>query len=325
MTSSFPESHNTALITSANKKDASSFLHDSNAQHDQRILRLRAQGGWAWYGLYWACVERMREASHLHLEIESTEALAFALNLDLQGFESFLSACCTIGLFEQDTIGYSSRSLTLRVERYQAIIEQKRSAGKISAEKRAKSVEMSINTVEGCVATPSSTPLNGPLNTVQRVLEHPQSNLIQSNLIQSNLIRGSAEGETKDPPILPESDPFLLAANGFLRPGTDPDVSTNNAYMLAARRPMRKYPEIWISAKDLADALKQFDAAGIPRDGFKLVFAKASSFLRDIAAKGGDPSKKNAHLTLTGWAKQEALKELTQSNYLKRSTETGRQ
>lgn len=39
------------------------FSHDSNARNDDKILALRMKHGWEGYGLYWALIERMREAA----------------------------------------------------------------------------------------------------------------------------------------------------------------------------------------------------------------------------------------------------------------------
>lgn len=43
---------------------ASYFSHDSNARNDDKILSLRMRHGWEGYGLYWALIERMREAAN---------------------------------------------------------------------------------------------------------------------------------------------------------------------------------------------------------------------------------------------------------------------
>lgn len=52
------------------EKEAYWFSHDSNARHDQKIIALRMQLGWEGYGLYWAIVEKLREASDYTLSCD---------------------------------------------------------------------------------------------------------------------------------------------------------------------------------------------------------------------------------------------------------------
>lgn len=118
------------------KKETPSFLHDANARNDQKILRLRAKGGWEYYGLYFACVEVMREHAELRIDREAIEAVAFSLHVEAMKFEAFLDTCVSIGLFVEDSSGFYSSSLNARMERYKASIDQRSEAGKQSAKAR---------------------------------------------------------------------------------------------------------------------------------------------------------------------------------------------
>ena len=44
-------------------KDAYYFPHDQNARGDEKVVAMRRKIGWSGYGLYWAIVEKMYEAS----------------------------------------------------------------------------------------------------------------------------------------------------------------------------------------------------------------------------------------------------------------------
>lgn len=121
------------------RKEAAGFLHDANARNDQKVLRLRAAGGWAYYGLYFACLEVMREDSEYSIRPDALTAVALSLNERCNDFEAFIQLAINVGLFHRDENGaIRSRSLLERMERYEKAVEQRKEAGRLSAEKRAQ-------------------------------------------------------------------------------------------------------------------------------------------------------------------------------------------
>jgi len=121
------------------RKEAAGFIHDANARNDQKVLRLRAAGGWAYYGLYFACLEVMRDDSDFSIHPDALPAVALSLGERATDFETFINLAVSVGLFERDNTGaIRSRSLLERMERYQRAIEQRKEAGRLSAEKRAQ-------------------------------------------------------------------------------------------------------------------------------------------------------------------------------------------
>jgi len=62
-------------------KDAYYFSHDANAHLDEKIIELRMDLGWEGYGVYWAIIETLRNASNYKLEMNYNR-IAFALNTD---------------------------------------------------------------------------------------------------------------------------------------------------------------------------------------------------------------------------------------------------
>lgn len=71
------------------------FSHDSNARNDEKILALRMKHGWEGYGLYWALIERMREAAN-HACVRDYNVVAYDLRTDAAKIKSIIE---DFGLF----------------------------------------------------------------------------------------------------------------------------------------------------------------------------------------------------------------------------------
>ena len=296
------------------KKDSPAFLHDQNAHIDQKILKLRARGGWAWYGLYWACVETMRACSSLTIEADAVDGLAFSFRLDTQELAQFLNSCVEFKLFALDANGYFSPALNARVDRYENAIEQRRNAGKVSAEKRAKlkdsvSPEIPVQRPFNDRSTTVEPSFNGVTTPVQR----PQSNLIQSNLIQSNTI----EPNTTEPNTGAQDLDALVES--ALEHESDPVVQKSNLFLCAGRRPMRKYPDLWLTSGELKQVFDTYEKSGVPRSEFKRGFIACAARLATHKAAGKPLTSVSAFTWLTGFILQEVLDGLKKAVQLETS------
>lgn len=91
------------------------FSHDSNARNDEKVLQLRMKYGWHGYGLYWALIESLREASRYKLKIEFLSGLAFDLKVDVEELNTFINYCCDIKLLRKNKNSFWSESLLNRM------------------------------------------------------------------------------------------------------------------------------------------------------------------------------------------------------------------
>ena len=116
------------------------FSHDSRAQDDEKIIALRMEHGWAGYGLYWAIVERLRDAEDYTLKA-NFKALGFALMADEETVRSVVE---DYGLFSVEDGRFFSESLIRRMER----MDDKSRKAKEAAEARwaKKNVEKESET-----------------------------------------------------------------------------------------------------------------------------------------------------------------------------------
>lgn len=93
----------------------------------------------------------------------------------------------------------------------------------------------------------------------------------------------------------------------------------NRQYTHAGRRPLWKYPDLFLAPDELADVFEQLAESGIPSEQFKLVFKRVDARLKTAKAEGKSLEFVSAYNWLTGWAKEEVVRELTASNNLERS------
>lgn len=121
------------------------FPHDSNARNDDRIIAVRMRHKMEGYGVYFAILERILESSD-YMSIKDYNVIAFDLHV---GSDLVKSVVEDFGLFSFTDDGkyFYSNSFNERMRPLENIREQRRLAGKKSAEKRAKNNDSST-TVE---------------------------------------------------------------------------------------------------------------------------------------------------------------------------------
>lgn len=105
------------------------FSHDSNARNDDKILALRMKHGWEGYGLYWALIERMREAAD-YACVCDYNVVAYDLRTDAAKIKSIIEG---FGLFafatdEDGRKCFYSESLRRRMRAADDLSEKRRSA-----------------------------------------------------------------------------------------------------------------------------------------------------------------------------------------------------
>ena len=110
--------------------------------------------------------------------------------------------------------------------------------------------------------------------------------------------------------IQPMESPSLKLKNGTalnvaqnFKPLTD-DITSNQMFVSLGRRPLEKYPEIWITPLELKQVL---DTAFDKKVEAKEIFAQVSTFVKDKIQAGEPLHRIKAVPALLGWGLQEAL------------------
>ena len=137
-------------------KDSFWFQHDSNARTDARILELRAEMGWHGYGLWWALVEKLREATDYHLSNILIGGLAMDLALTKEEARAFLDTCIAVGLLAVEDGCFYAPALRRRMERWDTKRSALSEAGRRGAGKRWAGDKP---TDSQAIATPLATPI----------------------------------------------------------------------------------------------------------------------------------------------------------------------
>lgn len=116
------------------QKDAYYFPHFCNARHDRKIKRLRKELGLEGYGIYFMLLETLREQQDLMFPMDDIDLLAEEFGTSEQKIRVTI---CNYELFEldQDQKFFSPKMLVY-LEPYFKMREQRKLAGKASADKR---------------------------------------------------------------------------------------------------------------------------------------------------------------------------------------------
>lgn len=121
---------------------------------------------------------------------------------------------------------------------------------------------------------------------------------------------GSKKAATPDP-----LDECLALAQPFIcEPTGSEPWETDNQYVNAGRRPLKKYPKIFLSGHELAQVFQQYEAADIPQENwteaFQLVQAK-------LMTDNGFNNSTCAFSWLIGWVKNQLLESVIKTTKLK--------
>lgn len=127
-------------------KEAYYFSHDSNARNDEKVLDMRAKYGYEGYGLYWAIIEIMRDATGHKLQKNKINPLSIAINYDCEKLEIFIDDCISeFKLFVSDNGNYYSNRLLRSMKRKEQLSIKMRANAK---QKQSKSSALKHNIVK---------------------------------------------------------------------------------------------------------------------------------------------------------------------------------
>ena len=180
-------------------KDAYYFSHDANARHDEKILELRAELGWEGYGIFWAIIECLREASGYKYSKNRLNGLALQLSTTKEKLEQII---LNYGLFNLDEEFFWSESLLRRMEeRDSKVRKAKESAQKRWEDYYAKQEQSPVNTNEDVSDKVSIDNAESSLSETYAFAEEPYS---ESSAIKGKEKKGK---EIKEKEILSSSPP----------------------------------------------------------------------------------------------------------------------
>lgn len=149
--------------------DKASFLHDADASRDERVMEMMVEHGYWGYGVYWALVERMREANSHRLDVRLISGLARLLGEPVDKIESFINTCERVGLFcrEEESFIFS-HSLRRRMDAFAEKRTRRAEAGRKGGFSKALAMPSNARAMpEQCASNATAMPslLNPNTNT----------------------------------------------------------------------------------------------------------------------------------------------------------------
>lgn len=181
--------HLTANAT--DMKDAFWFRHDSNAQHDERILELRAEYGWEGYGIFWSLIEKMRDAPDYRLTMATMGGMATSMGLLKPKLIGVIDLACKQGLFalECESAYVFSPSLRRRLEGWEdkkAIFSEagKKGAARKKALKEAAEAEATLAEKLREEQATLKPPLSHPDDSASRVEQNREEQITEEKKIE---------------------------------------------------------------------------------------------------------------------------------------------
>lgn len=189
-------------------KEALYFPHDGNARNDDKMIAVRMRHGAEGYAIYFMILERLFEGTN-YMSLKDYNVIAFELRVSADKVKSVIE---DFGLFQfaDDGKRFYSESLNRRMEPLNRVREQRRLAGKASAELRQKKAEIKeLNKTE--------RPFNDRSTTVEEKANDRSTGAgVKSNReSKESKVNKVDDDEKDDPPSSPtpaEDHPFLSPA-----------------------------------------------------------------------------------------------------------------
>lgn len=128
------------------KKESYYFSHDSNARNDERLIAVRMRFKWEGYGLFWAIVEKMRDATDYILS-KNYNLIAYDLRSDASVIKSIIE---DFGLFDftDDGKGFYSKRLKENMEYKDAKSNKARESASKRWDKNKKDSDGNANAMQ---------------------------------------------------------------------------------------------------------------------------------------------------------------------------------
>ena len=124
-----------------------SVLHDSDVHRHPQMLRLRAEGGWNFYGMYWGLIEWLRENAMIELRLNEIALAAMGTGIPQSDLEDLINACARAGVAVENNGAIAFPGYAKRVKAYEDKCEadRQRKRGGKSSENKRKETESARN------------------------------------------------------------------------------------------------------------------------------------------------------------------------------------
>lgn len=126
----------------------------------------------------------------------------------------------------------------------------------------------------------------------------------------------------KPEPSEPKRDDEPLAEfceRSLFDPSTQAPWTLSNAFILVGRRPMKRYPSIWLTARELEHVFENLQAK-VPATQWRDVFRLVEGRCTDAITQGKTPDRLSTYNWLMGWAVEDVLKQTNELTKIQRNS-----
>ena len=289
--------------TTTNSKRPRGFIHSPNSSADLRVAGLRRLGGWEWYGIYIALLEVLFDSSDLHISRSRLEDVAFSLRVAGDTLEKIVAVCLESGALLEDAKGIYSPDLIDDVSQFELKREKFVKAARARYQKPA---------------THGERESVAPAMHMQRSEDACRSHEYDTDTEYETEIRSEAKEPTTPARASEEApvDRYVTRAEKHLRPIDGGDWQNDARFMGSGRRPMRNYPEIWLTEYDLANVIQSYEKS-LPEPEWKACFLRCEAQLKGMGE--GERRKVHPLKWLLGFLLTEQIAKATQQQRAKNS------
>lgn len=308
-----------------------SFLHDADARNDPKAIKLRMRHGFEGYGIFWAIVEIMRDSSSFEIKLDDFEAIAYSLHIDLKLIREIIESCVELELFGSDGVHLWSHSLNRRMEEFEERRVKFVNAGKAGNDKRwgSDSKEIECESVPIAMRSQCDRDLSLRVNTNTNTNTNINLKVLGGGVGEPFLTSVKLippENPPKPPEKVPISseeseNPYVREAEKHLETPENQAWTHSTAYVSVGRRPLRKYPDMFMNSVELSQVLELYEKKDLSKEERRQCFMLANGRITSLKLQGKNTDSLAIHVWLMSWCLNDMQKQKTQENYLLKSAQ----
>jgi hypothetical protein len=280
------------------------FPHDVDAGTDEKIQAMTALFGAEGYMFVFKLYERIyRHGNSLQVsDAETLQILASNLgNWSPERFQELLSAALKRGIFDPDEYRKNGILTSNGIKKRFESVNKKRINSRRKVDTEAETPQPNASNLK---TTPESKVKKS------KVKESKEKESIlpsEGKEPQEEKTEGKKPEEPKPPDKQEPIDPYLAMALERLQ-APEGAVARDSRFLNTGRRPLKKFPNIWLTGPELAAVFREWEARNIPRDRWGKLFLTLESRFSTVRGDGRSITARDPYSELTGWIVTEELR-----------------
>ncbi len=288
------------------------FSLDVDMDQDDKIVLLEGDLGLAGYGALVKLLQKIYSEGYFY-RFSERELLLFAqkrLNGDINLARNLVKSAVKWGLFDEKLYtlhgiltseGIQKRYLMATRERKGITWIKEFTLIEIPEKLIARSTALIARSTE---LIPRETIVNRAINTQSKVKERKGKESKWEPPHNPENLNSEIE---EAPDVSPEIETSDLKFEKFFIPRGVGDWECDNRHLLASRRPLKKFPDVWVSSPELLRIVEEWRRAGASVKRLAEGFAECDSRIQTYKVSGKPTHSVCIVSWMTGWVLQKEL------------------